>query len=82
MPKKYLIALVAVLVLALAVWLVPMALGASNAPTPGPSSSSNAAPSQGSGTTHQCPAGGSNSGGSNSELEFLPVALTPAHQRT
>jgi hypothetical protein len=65
MPKKYLIGLAVILVLALAVWLVPLALasgGASTAPT---AQNASPAPSQGSGTTHQCPAGGG-SGGSSS----------------
>ena len=37
MPRKYLVALVAVLVLALAVWLVPMALAQNSTNSPAPS---------------------------------------------
>ena len=55
MPKKYIIGLVVVLILALAVWLVPLALAAGNGGTQ-PAAQSSPAPSQGSGTTHQCPA--------------------------
>ena len=66
MPRKYLIALVAVVVLALAVWLVPMALAAVNGSS-SPQASPQASPSQGSGTTHTCPGGGDwNSNGSTS----------------
>ena len=64
MPKKYIIGLVVVLVLALAVWLVPLALAAGNGGTQ-PAAQSSPAPSQGSGTTHQCPGGGSWNSGSS-----------------
>ena len=66
MPKKYLVGLLAALVLALAVWLVPMALAAGNTtPTP-KSSSSSGTPSQGSGTTHRCDGNGQSSGTTSS----------------
>ena len=67
MPRKYIAGVVAVLVLVLAVWLVPLAFAASgNSSTPVPKASTNSqtAPSQGSGTTHQC--NGSGSGGTSS----------------
>lgn len=70
MPKKYIIGLVVVLVLALAVWLVPLALAAGNGGTQ-PAAQTSPAPSQGSGTTHQCPAaGGSGSSGATSGTAY------------
>jgi hypothetical protein len=69
MPSKYIAGVVAVLILVLAVWLVPLAFAASgNSGMPVPKSSTNSqtAPSQGSGTTHQCDGSGSASGGTSS----------------
>jgi hypothetical protein len=67
MSKKHLIGIVAVLILILAVWLVPMALAASNSPAPAQTGATTPAPSQtqAPGTTHQCPADGSGSSGTS-----------------
>jgi hypothetical protein len=56
MRKKYLIGVIAVLVLILAVWLVPMALAAANgSPAPSGPSTAAPAPSQGPGSATECP---------------------------
>ena len=67
MAKKYLAGVVAVLVLVLAVWLVPIAFAADGGSTPAPQTSPSAktAPSQDSGATHQCDGNGSGSTGSS-----------------
>jgi hypothetical protein len=52
MRTRYLLGVLAVLVLVLAVWLVPMALAAAGS-SPAPDGQSSPAPSQGSGS--QCP---------------------------
>jgi hypothetical protein len=70
MRKRYLIAIVAVLVMALAIWLVPLALAATNGASPAPGQSSSPAPSQGSGQTHQCPAQGGTSSGSSTQSSW------------
>lgn len=55
MPKKYLIGLVALLVLALAVWLVPLALASSGDATERASTSTGETTSQNAADPHQCP---------------------------
>jgi len=80
MRKQYLIGVIAVVILILAVWLVPMALAAaSGSPAPGGPSTAAQAPSQGSGSAteclylqaHQCPYLNPDGGASSSSYQTM-----------